>query len=179
MKNEKILLVMPTMDHEKELIQYKEEFFSNGEMIIHASSRWDKIENYDEWLRLLESHAQFETITDNWTVHTNFLGVRESDNKIVGMIDIRHELINERLRNYAGHIGYAVRPTERQKGYATQMLNQALNFCKKELNLDKVMISCAKENPGSRKTILKAGGVFEREYTAEDGENVQIYWIKL
>lgn len=174
-----ILLVRPTKEHKEELIKYKEEFFSNGEIIIHACSRWDKMDNYEEWLKDLESHAKFETITDNWTVHTNFLGVRESDNKIVGMIDIRHKLTNEFLRNYAGHIGYAVRPTERKKGYATQMLNQALDFCKNELKLDKVMISCAKENPGSRNTILKAGGILEKEYTAEDGENVQVYWIKL
>lgn len=177
--SDNILLIIPTKNNKEELIKYKEEFFSNGEMIIHACSRWDKMDNYEEWLKDLESHAKFETITDNWTVHTNFLGVRESDNKIVGMIDIRHKLTNEYLQNYAGHIGYAVRPTERQRGYATQMLEQALKFCKNELKLDKVMISCAKENAGSRKTIINAGGVLEREYTAEDGENVQIYWIKL
>lgn len=178
-KEDNISLVKPEKKHEEELVEYKKEFFSKGEYIIHASSRWDKMDNYDEWLQLLENHSKFETITDNWTVHTNFLGIRESDNKIVGMIDIRHELTNEFLRNYAGHIGYTVRPTERKKGYASQMLKQALEYCKEKLKLDKVMIGCDKENVGSRKTILNAGGVLEREYTLEDGENVQIYWIKL
>ena len=95
------------------------------------------------------------------------------------MIDVRHELTNEFLRNYAGHIGYGVRPTERKKGYATQMLALALEFCKNNLKLEKVMISCDKENEGSRKTIVKAGGKIEKEYIYENNENVQVYWIKL
>lgn len=178
--NSNIVLVKPGEEHEEQLIKYKEEFFNIGEKIIHASSRWDQMDDYKEWLKDLESHYKFETITDNWTVHTNFLGVRESDNKIIGMIDIRHELTNDRLRNYAGHIGYAVRPTERRKGYATEMLRKALEYCKNEIKLDRVMITCAKENEGSRKTILNAGGKLEREYYAEEyGENVQIYWINL
>ncbi|MDO5555646.1 MAG: GNAT family N-acetyltransferase [Clostridia bacterium] len=174
-----IKLVKPTKEYENQLIEYKKEHFNNGEKVIHACSKWDKMDNYDEWLELLESHSSLKTIKDNWTVHTNFLGIRESDNKVVGMIDIRHELTNDFLKNYAGHIGYSVRPSERKKGYATQMLTQVLEFCRNNLKLDKVMISCDKYNDGSRKTIINAGGILEREFKAEDGENVQVYWIKL
>lgn len=162
-----ILLIKPSKEHENQLIEYKEEFFNHGESIIPACSRWDKMESYDGWLQVLESHARSETITDNWVVHTNFLGIRKSDNKLVGMIDIRHELATEYLRNYAGHIGYSVRPSERRKGYATQMLSQALEFCKENLKLKRVMISCDKYNEGSRKTIVNAGGILEREYVSE------------
>jgi len=173
-----IMLVKPTKEHEKQIIEYKEEHISNGETVIHACSKWDKMDNYDEWLNLLKEHSSFETIKDNWTVHTNFLGLRKSDNKVIGMIDIRHELTNDFLKNYAGHIGYGVRPTERRKGYAKQMLEQALEFCRKELNFKKVMVACEKENAGSRKTIINAGGKLEKEYLSETGENVQIYWIE-
>ena len=176
---DEIILLKPTKEYEKQMIEYKEEHISNGENIIHACSRWDKMNNYNEWLNLLKEHSSFETIKDNWTVHTNFLGVRKNDNKVVGMIDIRHELTNDFLRNYAGHIGYGVRPTERKKGYATQMLAQALKYCKDDLKLERIMIACDKENIGSRKTIINAGGELEREYLSEDGEKVQIYWINL
>ena len=71
-----------------------------------------------------------------------------------------------------------VRPTERRKGYATQMLAKALEYCKNEVGLDKVMIGCYKSNEASRKTILNAGGVLEKEYE-KDGETVQTYWITL
>ena len=59
------------------------------------------------------------------------------------------------------------------------MLKQALAFCKNELKLDKVMIGCDKENEASRKTIINAGGVLEKEYRTNEGENVQIYWVTL
>ena len=71
-----------------------------------------------------------------------------------------------------------VRPSERRKGYATRMLASGLKYCKEQIGLDKVMISCYKSNEASRKTILNAGGVLEKEYK-RDGEIVQIYWIKL
>jgi len=176
---EEIILVKPTKEYEMQAIEYKQEYFNNGSKEIHAAARWDKMDNYDEWLNLLKEHSSFDTIKDNWTVHTTFFGIRKSDNKIIGMIDIRHDLTNDFLRNYAGHIGYSVRPSQRRKGYATQMLNKALEFCKNELNLEKVLVNCNKENEGSRKTILKAGGVLERENVTEDGENVLIHWIKL
>lgn len=173
-----IKLVKPTKEHKNQLIEYKMEHFNNGEKIIHACSRWDKMDNYEEWLKLLKDCSNKETVSKDWTVSTEFLGIREKDNRIVGMISIRHELTNDFLKNYAGHIGYGVRPTERRKGYVTQMLNQALKYCKDELKLDKVMISCDKKNEGSRKTILNAGGILEKEYTKDD-EEVQIYWINL
>ena len=59
------------------------------------------------------------------------------------------------------------------------MLKQALIYCKDELKLNKVMISCNKENEGSRKTIINAGGILDREYQTDNGENVQIYWVEL
>ena len=151
----------------------------NGEKTLHACSKWDRMDNYDEWLKLLKSNSKKETVQDNYAVTTQFFGVRERDNKIVGMINIRHELANDFLRNYGGNIGYGIRPTERRKGYATQMLEQALKYCKEELNLEKVMLGCYKENEASRRTILNAGGALEREVKTENGKIAQVYWIKL
>ena len=175
---DKIKLIKPIKEHEKQIIEYKKEHFENGEYEIHASSKLDKIESFDEWLELVKNNSKKETVQNDWTVTTQFLGVRERDNKIVGMISIRHELTTDFLKNYAGHIGYAVRPTERKKGYVTQMLEQGLEYCKNELKLLRVMINCYKENETSRKTIINAGGVLEREDKI-DGKIVQKYWIKL
>lgn len=174
-----IKLVKPTKEYEKQAIEYKKEHFDNGEKILHACSKWDKIENYDEWLELLKNNSKKETVQDNYAVTTQFFGIRERDNKIVGMINIRHELANDFLRKYGGNIGYGIRPTERKKGYATQMLDQALKYCKEELKLEKVMIGCYKENEASKRTILNAGGILEKELETENGKITQVYWIKL
>lgn len=58
------------------------------------------------------------------------------------------------------------------------MLARALEYCKEEIGLDKVMISCYKSNEGSIKTIVNAGGILDKEYE-KDGEIVQVYWINL
>lgn len=94
------------------------------------------------------------------------------------MIQIRH-CFNEFLEKYAGHIGYSVCPTERRKGYATQMLRLALPECK-ALGLDRVLISCVEGNEGSKRTILRNGGVYEST-VFEPGEGVYLerYWIDL
>ena len=64
------------------------------------------------------------------------------------------------LDTYGGHIGYSVAPGERRKGYASQMLKEALIKCR-ELGIDKVLITCTDNNEGSRKTILANGGIYE------------------
>jgi len=177
-KEDRIILVKPTKEYEEQAIEYKKEHFDNGENKIHGCGLWDKIDSYDEWIDIVQKNSKKETVSKDWTVDSTFFGVRETDNKIVGMIDIRHELNSDFLRNYAGNIGYGVRPTERKKGYATKMLASALEYCKNEIELEKVMINCHKSNEASRKTIINAGGILEREYE-KDGEIIQLYWVSI
>ena len=73
---------------------------------------------------------------------------------------IRHYL-NDKLRETSGHIGYAIRSTERGKGYGNQILFLLLNECRK-LNIEKVQIGANSDNTASNKVILKNGGVLFR-----------------
>ena len=94
------------------------------------------------------------------------------------MLQIRH-YFNAYLEKYGGHIGYSVAPSERRKGYASQMLKLALPKCK-ELGIDKVLITCIEDNIGSRKTILANGGVYESSvYEPDEKINLERYWIDL
>ncbi len=126
----------------------------------------------------IERDIDFNNIPEGKVPANTYFLVRISDNKIIGMINIRHKL-NEFLLNEGGHIGYSIRPTERKKGYATIMLKLALQRCR-ELGLDKVLITCDKVNIPSAKVIHRNNGILENElYSETFSEIIQRYWIKL
>lgn len=106
-----------------------------------------------------------------------FFLLDEERDRLLGAVNIRHYL-NETLLQSGGHIGLGIRPGERCKGYATEMIRLALEECKK-LGIRRVLMTCDKENIGSAKSIMKNGGVLENEFLNEDGEVEQRYWILL
>ncbi|MCI8762498.1 MAG: GNAT family N-acetyltransferase [Oscillospiraceae bacterium] len=138
----------------------------------------DTSESARQWLADTRAYADPATVPEGKVQATQFLAVRASDGRLVGMIQIRH-YFNEYLEKYAGHIGYSVRPSERRKGYAKEMLRLALPFCK-SIGLDRVLIACEPGNPASRRTILANGGVYECT-VHEPGEDIDLerYWIGL
>lgn len=107
-----------------------------------------------------------------------YFTIRESDNKIIGMVNIRHYL-NDYLRKFGGHIGYGIRPTERRKGYNKIQLYLTLLKAQK-LGLYKVMLGCSVDNLGSDKTIKALGGILERcELDESDNTMTNVYWINV
>lgn len=118
------------------------------------------------------------TLPEGMVIATQFLCIRKSDNKLVGMIQVRH-YFNEYLEKYAGHIGYSVRTSERRKGYASWMLNNIKPFCR-SIGLDKILVCCLNNNVGSRKTILKNGGIYDGTvYNESQNKYLERYWINL
>ena len=107
---------------------------------------------------------------------STFFCLDEDTGRIVGAVNIRHEL-NEKLLQCGGHIGDGVRPSERGRGVATRMIALALDECR-GLGIDRVLMTCDKDNPASARTIVKNGGVLENE-VEDDGKLVQRYWIEL
>ena len=98
-------------------------------------------------------------------------------NILLGAVNIRHYL-NDHLLKFAGHIGDGVRPSERRKGYATEMIRLSLIECKK-LGIDRVLMVCDKTNVGSAKSIIKNGGVLENEIVDDNGKTKQRFWIEV
>ena len=94
---------------------------------------------------------------------------------LLGAVNIRHYL-NDYLLQFGGHIGDGIRPSERRKGYATEMIRLALIECRK-LGINRVLMVCDKTNVGSAKSIIKNGGVLENEIVDDNGKTQQRYWI--
>jgi predicted acetyltransferase len=159
---EEIILIVPNKELESKAIAYKEEHFSCGETVINGSEMWDNMDSYPEWLEMVTKNADAEMYNQGWVLTDTFFAMRQSDKKIIGIIDFRHSL-NEFLKDF-GHIGYSVCPLERRKGYATEMLRQVLAIAKIQ-GLPEVFLSYMKGNVPSRKTILNNGGQYLRDFT--------------
>ena len=172
---EKIILVKPDLSYADEIIKYKEESLKESPL-INGSAGLNRFSSIEDWLEELNKRSCEDTVPKGLVPSSTYLGVREKDNYIVGMIDIRHYL-NEYLTQVGGNIGYSVRKSERNKGYAKQMLKLALEKCK-ELKIKKVLITCDEDNIASEKVILSANAKLE-DIRNVDGENKKRFWIEL
>ena len=102
--------------------------------------------------------------------------VDEDRHRILGMVNIRHYL-NERLLRTSGHIGYTIRPSERNKGYGKLQLKLALEFIK-SIGVNDVLITCDESNVISAKLIESCGGELEGiVHVPVLGCMVKRYWI--
>ncbi|MBQ6019990.1 MAG: GNAT family N-acetyltransferase [Clostridia bacterium] len=170
-------LIEPTMEYDRQIQAYRQEFLEYGGSMDGCGSlrRFDKTQ---DWLEQVQLFKRAETTPADFVPTTQYVYVRETDGKIMGVIQVRHRF-NAFLERYGGHIGYSVCPSERRKGYATQMLRSVLPKCR-ELGIDQVLICCIQGNEGSRKVILNNGGRYESTvYEPERDRYLERYWIDL
>ena len=173
-----IILKKPTIEYADDIMQLRQEIIdANDPDAFAGCGNLEECKTAQEWIDRITMMENPETCPEGRVSSHMFIGVRVSDNKIVGVIDLRHHLGNPVLREWGGHFGYIVRPGERGKGYAKEMVRQNLINCK-ELGLHKVMITCNRNNIASEKTILANGGVFEKEVLV-DGEYTKRFWVTI
>ena len=171
-----LILIKPTLEHLGAIEEYRQEFLEEGRVWIDGSGGISNFPNLQDWLVALKNNESETTITEGLVPSTLFLAFHEDDDRLVGMIDIRHSL-NDYLLKFGGHIGYSVRISERRKGYATEMLQLALDQSK-GLGIKEILLTCDKDNLASARTILANGGILENEI--QNGEKItQRYWIQL
>lgn len=160
-------LVRPSAEHKHLYEAMMDEWKAFGGRINPgAIRRYSRVRGrnvtYEEWLKWVEEDR--ETVQDLYF----FMG----GGNILGAVSIRYQ-----CAGIAGHSGFGIRPSERNKGYATKMLSLALPIMK-SYGINPIVLSCAKDNIGSAKTILRNGGTFVEEVLEEEtGELMQIYHL--
>ena len=174
-----IRLAKPTMTYAEQIMAMRREIMDtdSGEDCFAGCSSLEGCETAEAWLSHLRRFESKETFPEGYVSSTTYLAVRVSDDRLVGIIDLRHHIDHPVLSTWGGHIGYSVRPSERGHGYAKEMLRLNLENCR-AIGINKVLITCARGNTASEKTILANGGVFESEITV-DNEVIRRFWITL
>jgi len=171
---EGVSLIKPTVDLKDEYLDMIQDYTSNNQkprpwtLNLDAndfSAMIQKLDDFSNGIGLRENQVEHSTY---WLVHNN---------KVIGAVNIRHRL-NDYLLKIDGHIGGAIRPSYRGKGYGSVMLALALEVAK-NMGIKKVLITCNKDNIVSEKTIIINGGIFESEEIEDNGNIVRRFWINI
>mgnify|MGYP003307751491 CR=1 FL=1 len=172
-------LVFPNIRYKEKAIDYINEFYEY-QSDINGSGALDRFLNestYEAWIKKVLSDIDIANVEKPRVPALTYFYVREEDDKIVGMVNIRLAL-NDFLREEGGHIGYSIRPSERQKHYGTEMLKDALQVCE-TIGIREVLVSCDKSNIASAKVIQNSNGVLDAEFYSETfGEVIQRYRVR-
>ena len=177
-----IKLIAPTLEYKESfveaIIMARED---NRQWFWNIAGKQLEPEDVEQYIQDAYYHTRWERLPDWRLANTTFWLVDEDKLEMLGMINIRHTLGTEFLEKYGWHIGYAVHPKHRQKGYGTMMLQLCLEKIPTLwLDLDKLLITCDETNIASQKIIEKNGGVFESEIVDAEHDIKKLrYWIYL
>ena len=154
----------------KIVMEYRQEFLKEND-VIKGTKHLEKYDNFQDYCNNLKVAKTGEPEI------SQYLYIRKSDDKLIGMAIIRHEL-KESNENIGGHIGLGIRPSERKKGYGDLMLKQAIKVCSK-MGIKTILMTCNKKNLPSIKNIKKNGGEYDGDIKSADGKITERYWIDL
>lgn len=171
MIRQNINLIEPTADLEIEFLTMAKEFQAAGDERYKSA-----LENFFAYLEQASKYSLGIDLKPDFVPQSEFWLI--DDGKIVARSKLRHRL-TPALEREGGHIGYEVRPSERQKGYGTLILELTLEKAK-NLGLKKVLVTCDTENTGSAKIIEKnRGKLVGYEISDRSGKQISRYWIEL
>lgn len=168
-----VKLIKPTVDLKPAYLSFHEEWKATGEEMIP----WVIGKDPSDFQGMVQSLLDAEKgigLQPGWVPDSTYWLINE-EFRILGVVNIRHAL-TEHLMNCGGHIGYGIRPSERKKGYATELLRLSLEKTK-ELGIQCALVVCDAVNIGSEKTIRNNGGMADADFVEDNGNVIKRYWI--
>lgn len=168
----KLQLISPNVQYEQEYYEMLDEWKLSGQQLVPFVLEFTAI-SFKEIIQKLYECSQGIGIPDGFVPHSTFWMINE-ENKILGVSNLRHRL-TEGLRIKGGHIGYGIRPSERGKKYSTKILELTLREAK-NIGINKVLVTCDKENIASARSVFNNNGILEKEHVV-DGVLSQNYRI--
>ncbi|MDF2939098.1 MAG: family N-acetyltransferase [Paenibacillaceae bacterium] len=115
-------------------------------------------EEFRQWLARQDAASRGEGLAD-WMVPSTTYWLY-AEGVPVGFAKLRHHL-TDRLKEDGGNIGYAVRPSQRNKGYGTILLGKVLDEARR-MKLGQVLVTVWPGNQGSINVALKNNGTITR-----------------
>jgi predicted acetyltransferase len=171
---ESIRLLEPTEKFRNEFLSMLDELHQTGENLASAElARTD----FDAYVRRLHEQSQGHDLPAGYVPVSTFWLVK--DNQIIlGESQLRHSL-TPALEAYWGHIGYLIRPSQRQKGYGTLISKLSLDKAR-GLGIQRARVICDTDNIASACIIERNGGTLSSySIDPKDGKRTSQYWIEL
>lgn len=172
-------LVPPSVGYKASFIEAVKEFqadvIDNPTVRRYKDLSISELEaDFDTYVEAQKGLAEGKGLPEGWVPATTLWLVDQGE--YIGRLSIRHRLTDSLLKT-GGHIGYDIRPSRRNQGYGSKILELALPVAR-ELGITRALLTCDEANTGSRKIIEKNGGIVEdRVEDLETGIHKLRYWI--
>ena len=173
-------LILPSAEYKDSFVEAVKEFQKDTEFPLGTGWYHDLLlseleKDFESFVRRLLNQSEGKGLPQGFVPQDNFWLIDEGE--FIGATRIRHQL-NEHLLQIGGHIGYAIRPSKRGKGYGNKILALGLQKAK-EMGIERVRITCDVDNIPSRKIIERNGGILENEIpNPETDVNKARFWIE-
>jgi predicted acetyltransferase len=147
-----VRLIEPTIELQDEFADMAQEWLDQEGTLV---SHWEgALDDFAAFVHRLLDEALPEKVNPGCVPCTHLWLVAD-DGRIVGTSRLRHWLVPH-LEREGGHIGYDVRPSERERGYGTCLLALTLQKAA-SMGLSHVLVTCDEDNVASIRVIERNG----------------------
>ncbi len=152
-------LVKPSEDLFNAFLAMSNDYLRAGESSYQRDSGWSQ-HTFIEYLQELADYERGAKLPPKKCAQTTYWLI-DHDGHIVGVSRLR-PLLTEDLLFEGGNVGYDVPPSKRRCGYGTKLLKLTLKEAWAH-GLNEVLLTCNKDNLGSRKIMETNGAVLVSE----------------